>query len=391
MKPTKLLILSDFPTAPTGLARITRELAERISYQMHDVFTVGVCGYGGTTSGSLPYMQYPVQRQLDMSIPQLPAVWNDFVGDDEGILLCIWNAAWLDWLVNPSVLPDGQLKSFLKQAKMKKWLYAPIDAEGPKGRLPRSQKDIFNGFDRVLAYTDFGAQVIAETIGKPVEHLPHGMAGAFHPRSREEAREGEFLRHVCKSEGKLGTERLLLLSAVATNTPRKDWGLCFETCAELLRRGENVGLWAHTDQFYKAGAWDLTMLASEFGMTDRTIFTNAHLSDVDMAWGYAGCDVALSIGSGEGWGYTAAEALACGIPAIHGDYAGSTEFIPPEFLVEPAAFRMDGYYGNRRPVFRSEDWANKIMQSHGLKAKLDDKFYWPNCFPRWMKWLKEGL
>lgn len=386
MSKTPLLILSDMPTSSTGLGRITRELADRIAGNMSDIFRVAVCGYGGTNSRHLRYMKYPVTRLNDWSMPQLPEVWQDFAGDEKGIVLAIWNASWLPWLVNPT----GEMKRFLDTKPFKKWLYAPIDAEGPNGRLPKSQGDIFKGFDRVLAYTRFGARLMEQAMDEPVEHLPHGIdTTTFQPIHRTEAR-ARFLPAVLAQPGRI-TDDVFLLSAVATNTPRKDWGLCFEACGELLHRGEHIGLWVHTDAVQRQGAWDLAMLADEFGMKERVIFSTGKLTDEEMAIGYNACDVALSIGSGEGWGYTAAEALACGIPCIHGAYAGSTEFIPEEFLVEPAGFRIDGYYGNRRPVFKAEDWANAIMFHRGKKAELAESFSWHGCWPAWEQWLREGL
>lgn len=391
MNPTPLLIISDMPTAPTGLARIAGDLAERIHLRLADTFRVAVCGYGASTSRHIKYPLYPVQKAVDWTLPQLPEVWYDFAGQEYGIIFAIWNASWLDWLVRPDkVLPNSGLKDFLMEGGIKKWIYAPIDAEGPAGRLPDSQRQILQGFDRVLAYTAFGAQVIANTTGLPTPHLPHGMdVATFFPGSQAEARE-RFLPHILSTRGRIDPETFLI-GAVATNTPRKDWGLCFETCGELLRRGENVGLWVHTDQVQKAGAWDLRMLAEEFGMLNRTIFTNGHVANENLAWGYRACDVVFSIGSGEGWGYCAAEALACGIPTIHGNYAGSTEFIPQQFLVEPVAYRLDGYYGNRRPVFKATDWADKAMFIRGTKAELDPKFSWAGCWPAWEQWLLEGI
>ena len=379
------------PTTPTGLARIAGDLAERINLALSDTFRVGVCGYGASGSRHIPYPMYTVQKAVDWTLPELPSVWYDFAGEEPGIIFAVWNASWLDWLVRPDwALRDSGLKDFLKQAQIKKWIYAPIDAEGPAGRLPDSQRKILESFDRVLAYTRFGARVIEQTTGLPCDNLPHGIDTAvFCPASRAEARE-RFLPHILSVRGRLDQETFLI-GAVATNTTRKDWGLCFETCGELLRRGENIGLWAHKDQVQKAGAWDLRMLAEEFGMTERTIFTNGHVLNANLAWGYRACDVTMGIGSGEGFGYPIFESVACGVPCIHGDYAGAAEFLPDEYKVQPVAFRLDGYYGMRRPIFNPEDWANAIMFNRGKQAKLDPRLSWTECWGGWEKWLLEGV
>ena len=150
-----------------------------------------------------------------------------------------------------------------------------------------------------------------------------------------------------------------------------------------------VGLWAHTDAVRKY--WDLPVLANEFGLERQVIFTNGHLTDEDLAWGFNACDCTLSIGLGEGWGLTGSESLACGVPTIHGNYAGQVEYMPKEFLVEPIGFRYEGYYLNQRPKFRVEDWVKKVRAAIGRETSLDPQFTWSGCWPKWAAWLKAGI
>lgn len=395
---TPLLIISDAITSPTGLGRITRELAVRIHDRLPE-FRVATAGIGGGYSSRFGFPNYPITRVNNWSLPELPIIWKDFAGDSRpkrGIIMAIWNSSYLPWLADPSLLADGDLKSFLQSEWMSKWLYCPIDSDGPNGKLSESERKIFTGFDRVLTYTEWAAGVIDRTMydftpRSPCEFLPHGTDDAvFYPRSQDEARRS-FIGRIVRSgeEGRLDPE-MLLIGVCATNTPRKDWPLAFETCRILIDRGHKmVGLWAHTDTFRKH--WDLPTMAVEFGLKDRVMFTNNHLSDEDMAWGYAACDVTLGIGSGEGWGYPLSESLACGIPVVHGDYAGGAEFVPEEFKVKPVAFRYDGYYINRRPVFNAKDWADVVDIAMGREARLEKKYTWDCCWPKWAEWLKEGL
>ena len=183
----------------------------------------------------------------------------------------------------------------------------------------------------------------------------------------------------------------MLIGVVATNTPRKDWYLAFEVCAELVRRGVNVGLWVHTDHMRKN--WDIPALAHEFGMDTRTIASNKVLGDDDLAWAYAACDITLGIGSGEGWGLPLSESLAMGIPVIHGNYAGGAEFVPEGMKVEPYAFRGDGFFAARRTVFRASDWADAVQTWLGPhdEVVLPSYIEWPNAWDSWAKWIRAGL
>ena len=55
------------------------------------------------------------------------------------------------------------------------------------------RRESFGCLDRVLAYTNFGADAIDRTLGNPLgttEHIPHGTDDTiFYPRSRKTARE----------------------------------------------------------------------------------------------------------------------------------------------------------------------------------------------------------
>jgi glycosyltransferase involved in cell wall biosynthesis len=389
--PKPLLLLSDSPTSPTGLGRITRELAIRIHGNMQDVFRVATFGVGGTSSRNLPFQQYGMQVSGNMVVPELPKVWKDFAGDEEGVLLTIWNPSWLWWIAEPQKLPAGPLRDFMEGGHFKKWAYLPIDGDTVAGRLPQSLGNIMQRFDRILAYTEYGAKVVDTTINPkdPTLHLPHGLdTSVFYPRPREEARR-TFVQRVVSLPGSAIHPKIFMVGVVATNSARKDWYLAFETCAELLKRGVNVGLWVHTDAYQKT--WDLPMLADEFGMKHRTMWTNHELSDDEMAWAYSAMDVTLGIGS-EGWGYPLAESLACGVSVVHMDYAGGSEIVPKSFQVKASGYRGDGFYGVKRPVFKASDWADVAMKgsAHGLSL-MSPRIEWKNAWPLWDKWLREGV
>jgi glycosyltransferase involved in cell wall biosynthesis len=287
-------------------------------------------------------------------------------------------------------MESGPLKEFLLSKPFQRWGYFPIDASGPNGFVASDIAKSFQGFDRSLAYTRWAAGLIDKTLApeNPTEHLPHGLDGTvFRPMDRKEARE-TFVECVTGKSGFALKDDILMLGVVATNTPRKDWGLTFEVCGELLKRGQNIGLWAHCA--ISQGYWDLIELATMFGMKDRIVFSSERLSDESMAWCYSAMDVTLGIGS-EGWGYPSAESLACGVPHITCNYASSPEIVPEEFLVDPVTFRMEGPGCSYRPVFKPADWAEKIIESKGKTAMLAAELYWENLWPRWQEWILKGL
>ena len=427
-----LAILSDSAAGQTGLGRVSRELALRIHAELSDVFRVAVFGIGGNYSSRLPFPNYPI-RNLQAMVPlDLPELWADFAGKEKGILFSILNISWCGWLAQPERLPPGlPLRDFLgsgsakpdaipfdkwaqlspnmqkilgKQdsAPFKKWLYCPVDGD-VDGTLGKECEPILKGFDRVLSYTRYGSKVIADTMGVPIEtipDLPHGCdTSVFYPRDRKLARD-TFVSRLSNGASTMPIrDDVVLLGAVATNTFRKDWGLAFETCKALLDRGKNVFLWAHTNSLGADGNanthWNIMALAQQFGMGQRVILTTDKLSDDDMAWCLSALDVNLGLGSGEGWGMGNSDSLAVGVPVVHGNYAGSTDFIPKEFLVDSPAHRLEGKWMIRRPSFRASEWADKVEFCLTPEAKalavLPEYIDWTNAWPAWKSWLLDGI
>lgn len=395
-----LLLLSDHPNSPTGLGRITRELCLRIHQHLGETFKVGTYGLGGVMSTKLPWPQFQITSLSNWAPPDLPKVWEDFSGGEKGIIFTIWNPSSLQWLVEPEkYAPQGMTRDFLKTKPFEIWSYFPVDAEGPNGLLPAEVADVVTKVDRPLFYTEWAAKMAQKTIHPgphkhrervAFDHLPHGTdTSIFFPRDRAESRK-QFLG-VVTGTGKTMPIRdeVFLIGCVATNSQRKNWALCFEVCQELLKRGVNVALWAHTNANKKN--WDIMAMVEAFGMRNRAILTATDLSDEKMAEAYSACDVTLGIGDGEGHGLPIFESLACGVPCIHGDYAGAAENLPMDYKVEPVCFYHEGLYANRRPVFHADDWADAVQAVAGKKAMLTPGLSWDECWPKWQRWFEEGI
>lgn len=377
--PKKILFLSDSVSASSGLARITRDLALRVHQNLPE-FEVATIGYGGHGSAAIPFKEYFLNSVKDWLPLELPDIWNDFVGDEEGILFSIWDASRLYWLGIPKICPVPFLRRWVETAKVKKWIYGAIDAEGPNGRLSHQIAETYQGFDRVLDYSAFSSRIT----GNP-EHLPHGIdSGVFYPRGHTEARAnliGSGFRDL--------TPDSLLVGIVATNQARKNWQLGFETCKILLDRGYDVRLWCHTDQPEKY--WSLTNLTADYGMVGRVAVTTQRFGDEQLAMLYSACNVSLGIAP-EGFGYPIAESLACGTPVVVGSYGAQAEFVPKHMQVDPADYYYEGAYCSKRPVHYAGDWACWVESTERV-ASLPPQIDWngPTLWPKWAEWFRRGL
>jgi len=389
-----LLVLSDAPTAGTGLSRITKDLTVRIAEHLSDVFEVATAGYGGPQSRHLPFRQYNLEMK-DWVVLNLPEIWEDFAGERKGAIFFVWDLSRALWFAHPENCPDLPLRKFLQEATFSKWTYTPIDATGPHNRLTAVLKHTAEGFDRVLAYTSWSEAILRRTLWKKplletMTNLPHGLdSSVFFPRDKAKARSGFGERIGMRNQaGKwlYIPDNFFVIGIVATNQIRKDFGLGLQVVAELAKERPTL-VWIHTDELERH--WSLPALLNDFGLKNHAV-TTVPLTDEQMAWSYSACDVTLGIGNGEGWGLPLSESLACGVPVIHGNYGGGTDFVPKEFLVEPIGYRLEGPYNCQRCVYSVQDWADKVRTAAGQRTECPAYIHWNNAWGAWEKWLREG-
>jgi glycosyltransferase involved in cell wall biosynthesis len=394
--PVPLLIISDAPTSGTGLGRITRDLATRIATHIPDVFRVGTMGYGGPYSRALPFPQYNMDMK-DWVLFNLPEVWQDFAGIEQGIVMTIWDASRLLWFSRPENCPDSQLRKWLQEANFDTWGYFPIDATGPHDRLTAVIKHTIEGYDRALAYSKWAEDILRRTLWKKpllesLTNLPHGIdTSIFYPRDRAKARAefGERLQARAQS-GKWMTlpDNMFMVGIVGTNQVRKDHGLGIQIVAELAR-DRNAFVWIHTDQLERH--WSIPALLNDFGLIKSHVVTTMPYTDEQMAWAYSACDVTLGIGLGEGYGYPIFESLACGTPCFHGNYGGAPEHMPKRLVCQPEMYHLEGVYNSVRPLFIPQDWAEEIRCLQPQQWSLPEHLDWNNLWPRWEEWFRKGI
>lgn len=367
------LVLSDAPNQPTGLGRIARDLTARLHAESQQLgIRVGQAALRWDGS-PWPWPVYPVEDEAQWGRRDLPGIWSQFTRNEPGILFSIWD--------------PGRCygTSELDLYGCRRWGYFAIDAENRHGTISGPAAEAVKRYERVIAYGRWGANVLRPVTRGPVAYLPHGI-----DLDRWQPQPGAMRK---------------LVGAVATNQPRKDLGLLFETFALLRDADPSLHFWLHTD-LQVTPAWSVPQLAEDFGFNKEDsplILTLPPVHDDYLRGLYSQCLVTIAPGLGEGFGYPIVESLACGAPVIHGDYAGGAELIPmTSWKPEPRAWRYEGAYCLKRPVFDAQDleglvqwaveWATEepaLVQAYcrGSVAHLD----WKELWPRWRSWFQEGL
>ena len=349
-------------------------------------FRVGILGRGGHGTRQIPATGYNYPEQRGWGESDIQHAWTDFAGDREGVVLVVWDATRVHWLSRPR--PEiGQLYNWLSQRPFKLWLYAPIDATGPGDKLSSIPTDALLGFDRILAYTEWGAGVIERSVGRKVDWIPHGInLDVFKPRDRKAARMAMGF-----------ADNDTVIGMVGINQPRKDWACACSTIQQLRGCIRNLKFWVHTDVPVRSHAWDFQALLSDFGLMDITKFTlSGSMDDTAMAYGYSACDLTI-LPSSEGFGYPLVESMACGTPVLHSSYGGGAELVPKEWQVQPAQWHIEGLHNSFRPIFEPTMWTQAVVSLLADKPNAEycqrqvAHLNWPHLSHLWKRWLREGI
>lgn len=331
----KLLFYGDAPTAATGFGTVSRNLLTGLHQTgNYEIEVMGV-NYWGDPHG-FPFPIWPVgvgdkqdpygrQRATDMMLS--PAHQYD-------VLLMCYDTFILGYM--DQVMPV--LRSSRKFAAIS---YFPVDG-CPKAEWMRSM-DLF---DAPVTYTEYARrQAIAAhpALEGRLKVIPHGAASTdFYPASAAAVsgfRKNYFGKHADK----------FIVTNVNRNQQRKDIPRTLMAFKEFQRQRPDSVLYLHLaarDQgwFIPEIIKSVGLVLGEHVLLPGRQFGPANGFAIDVLNLIYNCsDVVVSTTSGEGWGLSSVEAMACKTPVIFPDNTSLTEIVGQDrgYLVRSGATPND--------------------------------------------------
>jgi len=372
-----VLWISDSPTLPTGLARVTRETLRRLAAGHECTPACLAWYYDGRPYDRevIPYELYqPSEDPLGRT--DVPGILRDFSPDVVVSFADPWTVEWL----------PAQLGSMPYVG------YLPVDGH------PFSRKwyPLLQSMCVAVATSDYGHAVVADTgIEVASAVIPHGVDSALFAPVAERTRLRD--EHRLPADG-------FIVGCVARNQPRKQLPLLVRAFAEFHQRRTNALLYLHTDP---NDAWgcDLLDLIRRASIDDVTVITKrtspvSAVSDDVLRLIYGLFDVLVLPTMGEGFGLPILEAMACAVPVVATDCTAVTELVKGRgelarvkewitvgpFNVGQAIVDSDHLVELLEKLYRDPD----LRAEYGRRGReFAETMTWDRCAEQWARLLEE--
>ena len=302
----KIVIFMDSPPMPTGYASTCRLTARHLSKLGWDIYAVAL-NCGEQPPGIQEWYNIKV-------IPNSAFARNPNTGGygDAELVKKIFSD------LNPDIFMfhnDSYRYSYLKDVPQmimdRSVFWLPFEADVPDIH----GVELFSRCAATRFVTNHALEIHRTFMsGKDIGIIPHAVDfEAYYPPPDKQP---------YKAMG--GMDGKFVVSRVDRHQPRKLWDLSLEAFAKFAKGKDDVFFAAKChprdmtmfDNATKKGL-DLEELAAKLGIADKIRFSDYFFNESSLARAYYWpADVFLTTTSGEGFGLTTVEAMACGVPVI---------------------------------------------------------------------------
>lgn len=371
----KVCIQSDNPSLPTGQARVGREIAMAIVRAGHEVCYIGYYE-NPPKPQQFPFTVIPCQNRYFGS----DVFDNAFRKEQWDVLITIGDMWRLDYLTDP--------KRCLSRRFFQWIAYTAIDGEALNGGLPKFLHPTFRNPDRVIAYTEYGRDVILKSLEEmqgEVGMIYHGVdPKVFYPHTQEKRNE---------IRKRFGFGNRFVFLVVSRNQGRKNIPEIFKAwrLVCLDETMPNASLFPHMNFDKEPMGLSISQLMETFGFPElnkqNIMFMHgvAHgpsgidLPDENMLNDlYNAADCLVMAGS-EGFGLPCIEAMACKLPVIALEHSATKELCADgRGMLVPVAYEITGMYMHERPFPSIEGLAKAMKTMYhdvDLRTQMVEKAY----------------
>lgn len=342
----KILIVSDSPGFSTGMGVVHKNIGIQLQKKGYEVISLG-WNPVGIIENKMPWKEYIPNKAYYYGEDIFDAI---VAQERPDIVLTIGDIWTIRYIANCNTRGLFQ------------WVgYVAIDGHTNENKVPPSWIPILNSMDKVIAYTNYGKNIIENSINELIEVIPHGVDSLVYYPVKDTGRLRDFYG-IPKSK--------TLFLVVARNQTRKNIPEILQAWKVFLEKYniKDAMLFLHMVFRDKSG-WDIFELINMYKIGDTVCYFSEFadsisnintIPEVKMNELYNMSDC-LILTSGEGFGLPMMESMACGKPVIGINHSACKELISNDCgkLVSISHY-VTGVHSTMRPYPEIVDLAENI-------------------------------
>lgn len=380
---TKIFWCSDSPNLPTGFTNQSNYIVSTLA-NIHEMYWYA--------------HQWVGNEEMRNNYAVLPGGHSRYGENEISYFVNKYKPELMCWLCDAFMIPwvVNKKKEWLEKIVpgLKTLFYYPLDSED----VYSGMKETLESFDYRIAMSKFARDFVYKMTGIESYYIPHCTnINDFYPISQEEKE---------KIKEQNGFKDKFVVGMVGRNQSRKNPARLIPILKEFFSNKDDAMALFHCDPFDPQGH-NLVELAKTEGILDKIKFTGVTwyngfniptLNNV-----YNTLDTMALTTTGEGFGITAIEALACKVPCVISDYTSTKEILVEDGRCGIPVSCPDYIHGgmNTKRVIPDFDEFVKALDKLYYKPKVRNhmgeigrskvmKYYsLQNVMPQWIQFINE--